>query len=382
MSSGQRVWLDVETRRRRIFLALLGLGLLGSVAGVVVNLVGPSPQPVVGATGAIAFVVLGGVAVLFGVRRISNRTLGWAVLAAGAVLTWGTLFHGLYVAGDDAGAAESVLTILHWVPVLVVFAFLAFDGGRAIVAAAALVAVTALLIGPNAWFGVGDGVRLTSTFVVQMLVAYVVTVVALSFFSSLQRALAAWRATAQEMHTLAHTDALTGLANRRAAQEVLGREVARAARYQRELALLMLDLDRFKVLNDRHGHPVGDRVLVALAERLRAHVRASDLIARWGGEEFVVVAPETSAAQAQRLAEQLRAHVQRDPFLDGHRITISLGVASYREGDDVEALVARSDAALYRAKAGGRNRVAIVDGLTLTDRERLDAMAPSQPTDA
>lgn len=382
MSSGQRVWLDVETRRRRIFLALLGLGLLGSVAGVVVNLVGPSPQPVVGATGAIAFVVLGGVAVLFGVRRISNRTLGWAVLAAGAVLTWGTLFHGLYVAGDDAGAAESVLTILHWVPVLVVFAFLAFDGGRAIVAAAALVAVTALLIGPNAWFGVGDGVRLTSTFVVQMLVAYVVTVVALSFFASLQRALAAWRATAQEMHTLAHTDALTGLANRRAAQEVLGREVARAARYQRELALLMLDLDRFKVLNDRHGHPVGDRVLVALAERLRAHVRASDLIARWGGEEFVVVAPETSAAQAQRLAEQLRAHVQRDPFLDGHRITISLGVASYREGDDVEALVARSDAALYRAKAGGRNRVAIVDGLTLTDRERLEAMAPSQPTDA
>lgn len=377
MSSGQRVWLDVETRRRRIFLALLALGLFGSAAGIVVNLLGPAPQVAVGAAGAAAFVVLGGVGVLFGVRRISNRALGWAILAAGALLTWGTLYHGLYLAGDAPGAAENVLTILHWVPALLVFAYLAFDGERAIQIAAGLVASTVLIIGPNTWFGVGVGVRLTSTFVVQLVMAYAVTAVGLSFFSSLQRILSAWRDAAREMHTLAHTDALTGLANRRAAQEALGREVARAARYQRELALLMLDLDRFKVLNDGHGHPVGDRVLVALAERLRAHVRASDLVARWGGEEFVVLAPETPAADAERLAEHLRAQVARDPFLDGHRITVSVGVASHREGDEVETLVARSDAALYRAKAGGRNRVAIVDDLTATDRERMGP--PSAP---
>ena len=167
--------------------------------------------------------------------------------------------------------------------------------------------------------------------------------------------------TAHEMRTLAHTDALTGLANRRAAQEVLGREVARAARYDRDLALLMLDIDRFKVLNDGHGHPVGDRVLVALAERLRAHVRASDLIARWGGEEFVVVAPETPMPFSLQLAEQLRAQIAKDPFLDGHLITVSAGVASFRPGDDVDALVARSDAAMYRAKEAGRNRVVVAD---------------------
>ena len=364
MSTGQRTWPDVETWRRRIFLVLLSLGLVASIAGVVVNLLGPAPDAVIGAAGAIAFVVLGSVAVLFGVRRISNRTLGWAILGAGALLTWGTLYHGLYLAGGAPGAAENVLTILHWVPALLVFAYLAFDGERAIQIAAALVGSTVLIIGPNAWFGVVGGVRLTSTFVVQMAMAYVVTAVGLSFFASLQRSLTAWRDAAREMHTLAHTDALTGLANRRAAQEALGREVARAARYQRELALLMLDLDRFKVLNDGHGHPVGDRVLVALAERLRAHVRASDLVARWGGEEFVVVAPETPAADGESLAEHLRTQVARDPFLDGHRVTVSIGVASFRQEDEVDVLIARSDAALYQAKAGGRNRVAVADDPT------------------
>jgi len=379
MSSGQRVWLDVETRRRRIILALLVLGLLGTIAGFVANLLGPTPEVAGGISGGIAFLALGGVAILFVVRRISNRTLGWAVLVVGSLLTWGTLFHGLYLAGDDPGAADAVLTILHWVPVLVVFAFLAFDGALAIGVAAALVASTMLFIGPHAWFGVGGGgVQLTPTYVVQMLVAYVVTVVALSFFASLQRNLAAWRDTAREMHTLAHTDALTGLANRRAAHEVLGREVARAARYDRELAVLMLDIDRFKVLNDTYGHPVGDRVLVALAERLRAHVRASDLVARWGGEEFVVVAPETPMPFSLQLAEQLRAQIAKDPFLDGHRIAVSVGVASFRDGDDVDALVARSDAALYRAKAGGRNRVSVVEDLTNTDRERLGASGAAE----
>jgi diguanylate cyclase (GGDEF)-like protein len=363
MATGQRVWLDVETRRRRIFLALLSLGLVGSVAGVVVNLLGPAPKPVIGASGAIAFVVQASVVVLFGFRRISNQTLGWAVLVAASLLAWGTLFYGLYLGGDDPGAAEGVLTVLHWVPVLLVFAFLAFDGTRAIVIAGALVASVVLLIGPNAWFGVRGGVALTSTFVVQMMVAYVVTVVGLSFFAHLQGTLSAWRDTAREMRTLAHTDALTGLANRRAAQEVLGREVARAARYDRDLAVLMIDIDRFKVLNDGHGHPVGDRVLVALAERLRAHVRASDLIARWGGEEFVVVAPETPMPFSLQLAEQLRAQIAKDPFLDGHEITVSVGVASFRPGDDVDTLISRADAAMYRAKEAGRNRVVVADAM-------------------
>ena len=362
MATGQRAWLDVEVRRRRIFLALLVLGLFGSIAGIVGNLLGPAPEFVVGASGAIAFVVLGSVAVLFGVRRFSNQTLGVAVLGAASLLTWGTLFYGLYVGADDLGAAEGVLTILHWVPVLLVFSFLAFDGPRAIGIAGALVASVLLLIGPHVWFGVrGSGIQLTSTYVVQMLMAYVVTVVGLSFFAGLQRTLVTWRDTADEMRTLAHTDALTGLANRRAAQEVLGREVARAARYDRDLAVLMLDLDRFKVLNDTYGHPVGDRLLVALAERLRAHVRASDVVARWGGEEFVVVAPETAMPFSRQLGEQLRVQIEKDPFLGGHRITVSVGVASFCEGDDVDALIARSDAALYQAKESGRNRVVIAD---------------------
>lgn len=377
MHLGQRDAFDVEARRRRIFQALLALGLLGSMAGFFINYFGPAPVFFVGAAGAVAFLVLASVTVLFGIGRISNRTLGWGVLVAGALLAWTTLTYGLYLGGGDAAAAEGVLTILHWVPVLYVFAFMVFDGPRAIWGAGGLFSSVVLLTVPHAWFGLGTSAGpLTPTYLVQVLVAHVVTLVALSFFASLQRGLAAWRDTAQEMHTLAHTDALTGLANRRGAQEVLVREVARAERYRRELAVLMLDIDRFKVLNDGFGHPLGDRVLVALAERLRTNVRASDLVARWGGEEFVVVAPETPMPYSQQLAELLRSHVEKDPFLDGHRVTISIGVTSFREGDDVDALVARSDAALYRAKAAGRNRVVVVDDLTNSDYERLSAVAP------
>jgi diguanylate cyclase len=380
MATGDRVRLDLETRRRRIYLALLALGLLGSIAGIVGNVLGPTPEFVIGASGAIAFVVLASVAVLFGIRRISNRTLGLALLGAASLLTWGTLYYGLYLAGDDPGAAEGVLTILHWVPVLLVFAFLAFDGTRAIGVAGALVASVVLLVGPNAWFGVrGNAIQLTSTYVVQMSVAYVVTVVGLSFFAHLQRTLTSWRDTAHEMHTLAHTDALTGLANRRAAQEVLGREVARAGRYDRDLAVLMLDLDRFKELNDTYGHPVGDRLLVALSERLRAYVRASDLVARWGGEEFVVVAPETAMPFSLQLGEQLRGQIEKDPFLGGHRITVSVGVAAFRAGDDVDALVERADAALYQAKESGRNRVVIADGADAPAEGETTATVRSLP---
>lgn len=380
MAMGQRVAFDVEVRRRRIFQSLLILALLGSVAVFVANLAGPSPEFAVGASSAIAFVVLGGVAVLFGFRRISNQALGWGALAAGAMLSWAVLGYGLYLGGDDPGAAEGVLAILHWMPVLYVFAFMVFEGPRAVWAAAALFASVVVLSVPHAWFGLGASAGpLSATFLAQVLVAHVVTLVALSFFATLRRSLAAWRDTAEEMHTLAHTDALTGLANRRAALEVLVREVARAGRYQRDLAVLMLDIDRFKALNDTFGHPLGDRVLVALAERLRANVRASDLIARWGGEEFLVVAPETAMPFSRQVADVLRSHVEKDPFLDGHRVTVSIGVSSFREGDDVDALVERADAALYRAKAGGRNQVAVVDDLTETDRERLGdpARAPS-----
>ncbi|MGA8891539.1 MAG: diguanylate cyclase, partial [Anaeromyxobacteraceae bacterium] len=155
----------------------------------------------------------------------------------------------------------------------------------------------------------------------------------------------------------ADTDALTGVANRQAFDEAIGREVARARRFRQPLAIVLLDLDHFKQVNDRHGHAAGDQVLVGTARLLAERVRESDLVARWGGEEFAVVTPMTDGAGAVRLAEKLRGRLEAEPQAGFGRVTASFGVAELRADDTVQTMLRRADEALYAAKAAGRNRV-------------------------
>ena len=164
------------------------------------------------------------------------------------------------------------------------------------------------------------------------------------------------------------TDVLTGWFNRRYLQVRLGEEVARARRHQIPLACLFLDIDHFKRVNDTHGHHAGDVVLAECAHRIDTQVRSSDVAARFGGEEFVILLPETAAADALSLAERIREAVAADAFrvAEGVEIpvTVSIGVATampYRASGDVktvgEQLLKRADLAMYAAKSAGRNRV-------------------------
>lgn len=161
-----------------------------------------------------------------------------------------------------------------------------------------------------------------------------------------------------ELERRAHTDALTGLHNRAAAQAAL-----QSRQVQRPLSLVLLDLDHFKLVNDRHGHPAGDAVLAACAQRLQAQLRHNDGIARWGGEEFLVWLPATGIVDARRVAEKLRMALADDPLqLPGGGslpVTLSAGVALLADGESVEQALARADRALYRAKAEGRNRLTL-----------------------
>lgn len=163
---------------------------------------------------------------------------------------------------------------------------------------------------------------------------------------------------------LATIDALTGCLNRRALMERLEREMDRVNRYETELSILLIDLDRFKAINDTRGHLVGDSVLRQIGDLLRGEVRSVDLAARYGGEEFVIVLPETDPQGAQAFAERLRARVVQTNFAesgDPLNLTVSIGVASTGPtGDAVptpDSLIALADKALYRAKHEGRNRV-------------------------
>lgn len=155
----------------------------------------------------------------------------------------------------------------------------------------------------------------------------------------------------------AATDPLTGLLNRAGFDGALAGELERARRHRQPLALVMLDLDHFKRVNDQHGHPAGDRVLQGLARLLEEHLRESDLCARWGGEEFAVLAPMTGAAGGARLAEKIRGLMAETALGPSGPVTGSFGVAALRPDEPAEALIRRADEALYRAKARGRDRV-------------------------
>lgn len=172
--------------------------------------------------------------------------------------------------------------------------------------------------------------------------------------------------TDEHNRALALMDELTGLYNRRHTQQTLVRQLAQARRAQRPLAVLMLDVDHFKRVNDTYGHPTGDQVLRELALRILERLRAQDLAGRWGGEEFLVVLPDTDARGAQALAGQLILAIEGRPFLAANgkplRLTASVGVHVLPAGEAGERddMISAADRALYLAKERGRNRVEVL----------------------
>lgn len=161
-----------------------------------------------------------------------------------------------------------------------------------------------------------------------------------------------------ENRELAERDSLTRIANRYRLENVLKQECERAQRFRQPLSVIAMDMDDFKPINDRYGHAQGDAALVRVAEALRSRQRATDLLARWGGDEFVLVLPQTSLTEACGCADQLRQVVAQLEPIGDCRLTLSYGVVQWREGDDPHSLLARADQALYRAKGAGKNAVA------------------------
>jgi diguanylate cyclase (GGDEF)-like protein len=174
-------------------------------------------------------------------------------------------------------------------------------------------------------------------------------------------ALVGEQAAVAEMRRLVHTDSLTGLTSRRQFIELAEQELGRFRRYNTRFAVLIVDLDHFKPINDTYGHNAGDEVLRRFADLMRRQSRRNDLVGRLGGEEFCLVLPETSLAAAQDVAERIVAECrQLEVVVDGHLlgITVSVGVTEVEPDDrDFSSVLRRADSALYAAKDNGRDRV-------------------------
>ena len=167
----------------------------------------------------------------------------------------------------------------------------------------------------------------------------------------------------REARQLADLDALTNLHNRRYFHETLARECSRAHRYDRRLALVVFDIDDFKAINDRIGHLAADAVLAAVAERLQSVVRAADIACRVGGDEFAVVLPESTIADAEQLYRRVQFAVGSRPVGPFERLHLSAGIAELRPDDDGKSFFERADEALYRAKESGKGQFVTADGV-------------------
>ncbi len=298
---------------------------------------------------------------LIRIGRLSQRSAELIPVVALALYQLSALtefaFRGLMYREGFSGTAM-------WFPLLYPMVFLLMPYKRALFASSLYLGFALLVLVSSLPLALGGGWIKPSAIntVVQFYLTNIMYLLLLALY-------ARYRENFYQMQLLAGTDSLTGLANRRSIEPLLEAEIRRAkltsshpvsSSNDGSCAVLMLDLDHFKAVNDGHGHATGDQVLRETALRLNYNLRPGETVARWGGEEFVVLAPSSGKAQAERLAERLRAAVQSEPLAGHIRVTVSIGIAVLRPGDSAARLLERADRALYRAKEAGRNRVELV----------------------
>lgn len=261
---------------------------------------------------------------------------------------------------DDATRLVQLLDLWPWFSVLGLLPFVGLERRRATLASLAYLAGIAVVSAVGSWWRP----FIDPTLLARLVLANACSVALVATAVHLNERTARAEAQADAMRELALLDVLTGIANRRALDEHLAIEVAHSGRTGARTSVILVDLDHFKVINDRYGHETGDQALVDTAAILVAGVRATDTAGRWGGEEFAIVLRATDMWGARDLAERIRVTLERSVKGGQAPLTASFGVAQWTPGTTATDLMKRADEALYAAKAGGRNtvRVAPLDG--------------------
>lgn len=337
--------------KRRVLMAIMALaGLSSALAWVLIEARGAA-SPVLRGVFGLNLVFQPIMIAVVRWRLLSMRVVDIICLAFATVVCAACMALRLY--SPAHGGLIDLQALYLWIPVIYVFAFTLAGHGTSLRLSIAILALFIAISLPYLLTRPGDA---HVNFTVQLHTVSAVLIAALYFFSSYQHRFQIAQLTVDQLARLANTDDLTRLANRRRMGEAISSELLRYARYGHVFSLILIDIDHFKAVNDRHGHAVGDQALVALAARTLEVLREVDTLGRWGGEEFVVILPATGLDETLQKATALCAHVAERPLVGDIAVTISCGVATVAPGDTAERLLQRADSALYAAKRHGRNR--------------------------
>lgn len=276
------------------------------------------------------------------------------------VLVFSHLIYKVYSADNLAEVmTELTETTYTSMAILCLISFLIFENNLALklslttYAASLLIVLGSPLLGSTGWL---SSEEISWIFRMYAFLGSVIAFVYVLAYSKEQ--LVRQRTTAETMQNLAYTDHLTGLANRRQLYVDLEREIKASERYERPLSIILFDLDHFKQINDTYGHQSGDLVLQRVARTVESRLRSVDHFGRWGGEEFIIVSPETNLEQATFLAERVREALNTQSSQSSVPTpTASFGVTQYLIGEDIETFLQGADEALYLSKTQGRNRI-------------------------
>lgn len=310
-----------------------------------------------GALSAVLLLPLWGATWLPGAQRLRRIDIGVSLII------WASLGNSLLQAGlfRSSSSIGMLAGALYWAPLIAVYWGMVFHDRPCVgLGQAALYYLTFLLVDPAVVRLTGKSLFLYGTF--QAVAQALVVIVLVAIFTTLHAQMIENEALFRRAEHRASHDELTGLLNRRTFSQHLPTIVRRADDKKLELALMLIDFDHFKAINDRYGHSVGDQMLAQVATLFEAGLRIDDLLYRWGGDEFAVIMRDTDIDTAGKIAERLRQKIEKFNFGLDRAITISIGVAAYRSGESHKELFRRADEAMLSGKQGGHNQVEIADG--------------------
>lgn len=292
-------------------------------------------------------------------KNLSLRHLEFVLFGIVSVIIFSRLAWHFY-AGQ--GINEQLLMLAgghYWaIALLVVCGFVVFDHKAGLVSGFLIILVSLIIAGTGLagqWQEV-ESLREPVVYLLRIHIFMLLILALTSLATTMREKLKSALVRAEVLDKWANTDMLTELPNRRAAEKYLSKQISRTSRHGRPFWVISADLDNFKEVNDTYGHSLGDEVLAEVARTLESVIREPDLVARWGGEEFIIVAADTSDRGAMALAERCRKAIADKPMA-GVEITATLGVAEFRSGDTLEDVLAKADYMLYSGKRAGRNRV-------------------------